>query len=82
MIGFKTRQELKDALDTKPQTTIFRFSGFTNAIDSMVNDHIDKSKNITVGNAIGLAYEDLLQSIKIQEDVHLSNSLHLKVEAV
>ena len=71
-----------EALDTKPQSKINGFFGFTNAIADLANERLAIDPTLTSSDLLGPTSEDLLTSIELQQDVDLRNTLQKSVGTV
>ena len=71
----QAKRDMSEALDTKPQSKINGFFGFTNAIADLANERLAIDPTLTSSDLLGLTSEDLLTSIELQQDVNLRNTL-------
>ena len=78
----QSKRELLDLLDTKPQSKIDGFFGFTNAIADLANERLKSDPTLTSSDLLGLTSEDLLSSIELQQDVDLRNTLQKSVGSI
>ena len=78
----QAREDKLAELDTKPQSQIDSFYGFSNAIAGMAMKRIKENKDVSPSCLLGLASEDILQSIKLQQDVDLRNTLQKSIGAI
>ena len=78
----QSKRDMLEALDTKPQSKINGFFGFTNAIADLANERLAIDPTLTSSDLLGLTSEDLLTSIELQQDVDLRNTLQKSVGAV
>ena len=78
----QAKEDILHSLDTKPQSKIDGFFGFTSAIANLANQRINENKGITSSSLLGLTSEDLLHSIELQQDVNLRNTLQKSVGSI
>ena len=78
----QAKQDILHALDTKPQSKINVFFGFTSAIANLANRRLHENEDITSSLLLGLTSGDLLHSIELQQDVDLRNTLQKSVGSI
>ena len=78
----QAREDCLAELDTKPQSKLNAFEGFTNSITSLAMNRISQKSSITTAELLGLTSEDMLQSLQLQEDNDLRNSLQKSVGSI
>ena len=75
----QAKEDIIRSLDTKPQSKINNFFGFTNAIANLASKRVKENPVISSSSLLGLTSEDLLRSIELQQDVDLRNTLQTSV---
>ena len=78
-LAVQAKEEYFLQIDKKPQAKLDSFFGFTNAIADLAQKRTANQDGAEARSVLGLTSEDLLQSIKLQEDTDLRNSLQLHV---
>ena len=81
-LDIQAKEEYLAVINKKPQSKIDSFFGFTDAIADLAKDRIKNTDSLSTANALGLTSEDLLQSIKLQENTDLRNSLQQKIGSI
>ena len=81
-LAAQAKFEILESLDTKSQTRIDGFHGFTNAIADLAKKRIKDDATISSSTLLGLTSEDILHSIELQQDVDLRNTLQKSVGAI
>ena len=69
-------------LNTKPQTRIDRFYGFTNAIADLAKNRMKDDATVSSSTLLGLISEYILDLIELQQDVDLRNMLQQSVGVI
>ena len=78
----KSQKNREEILDSKKQTTMDSFYGFTSTIaDHMMKRYEEMGDNST-SNAMGMTTTDIVESHKMQEDTSLRNSFQMKVRII
>ena len=81
-LAAQAKFEIMESLNTKPQSRIDGFFGFTNAIANLAKNRLKDDATISSSTLLGLTSEDTLHLIELQQDVDLRNTLQQSVEAI
>ena len=81
-LAAQAKFEILESLNTKPQSRIDGFYGFTNAIADLAKKRVKDDTAISSSTLLGLTSKDILHSIELQQDVDLRNTLQQSVGAI
>ena len=81
-LAAQAKFEILESLNTKPQTRIDGFYGFTNAIADLAKNRVKDDATVSSSTLLGLTSEDILHLIELQQDVNLRNTLQQSVGAI
>ena len=78
-LAIQAKNDVLSDLDTKPQSKIDSFFGFSNAIADLAKKRVAENEDVSPSSLLGLTSEDLLRSIELQSNVDLRNTLQKSI---
>ena len=81
-LAIQAKKDILHELDTKPQSKIDTFFGFTSAIVDLAKKRVGENADVSSSSLLGLTSEDLLRSIELQSSVDLRNTLQNSIGSI
>ena len=81
-LAVQAKNDILKELDSKPQSKIDSFFGFTSAIADLAKKRVEENDDVSSSSLLGLTSKDLLRLIKLQSNVNLRNTLQKSVWSI